>query len=99
MPTSVNWAQRAAAFAWRQWPLLSVLALVVVSLVFIAVDRFRVGSVLMAMTMVYAFLLRLSLPDDAAGLLVVRRKSVDIVVLGILALGLVVLSLWVPSPS
>lgn len=83
----------------RQWPLLSVLLGIVVAMSFVAMDRFRVGSVLLALSVIAAFVLRLVLPGDAAGLLAVRRRSVDLVVLGVLALGLGVLSLWVPPPS
>jgi hypothetical protein len=98
MQTATSWG-RVVAFAQRQWPLLSVLALVALSLLFIAGDRFRVGSVLLAMSLVYALLLRAFLPDEVAGLLVIRGKAVDLTVLGVLALGLVTLSLWVPPPS
>ncbi len=83
----------------RQWPLLSVLLGIVVAMSFVAMDRFRVGSVLLALSVIAAFVLRLVLPGDAVGLLAVRRRSVDLVVLGVLAVGLGVLSLWVPPPS
>lgn len=99
MQAPAGMGYRVLAFVRRQWPLLSVLGLVALSLVFIAIDRFRVGSVLLAMSVVYALMLRVFLPDEVAGLLVVRRRSVDVMVLGVLSLGLVVLSLWVPPPS
>ena len=83
----------------RQWPLLSVLLGIVVAMSFVAMDRFRVGSVLLALSVIAAFVLRLVLPGDAVGLLAVRRRSVDLVVLGVLAVGLGLLSLWVPPPS
>ena len=83
----------------RQWPLLSVLSLIIVALVFVAADRFRVGSVLLALAVVYAVALRAVLPDDMAGLLAVRSRKVDLLVLGFLAAGLLVLALWVPPPQ
>lgn len=83
----------------RQWPLLSVLALIVASLVFVAVDRFRVGSVLLALSVVFAVVLRAVLPDGSAGLLAVRSRKVDLGVLGFLAAGLLILALWVPPPQ
>lgn len=83
----------------RQWPIVSVLSVIVVSLVFVAADRFRVGSVLLALGVVYALALRAALSDEAAGLLVVRSRKVDLIVLGVLGLGLLVLSLWVPPPQ
>lgn len=83
----------------REWPLLSVLLGIVVAMAFVAMDRFRVGSVLLALSVIAAFGLRLLLPEESAGLLAVRRRSVDLAVLGVLGLGLGVLSLWVPPPS
>jgi hypothetical protein len=46
-----------------------------------------------------AFFLRLLLPDADAGWLVVRSKRVDVIVLAALAIGLTVMSFWVPNPS
>ncbi len=83
----------------RQWPLGLVLTGIIVALAFVALDRFRVGSVLLAASVVLAFLLRVVLPDDDAGMLAVRRRPVDLGVLGVLAVGLSVLSLWVPPPQ
>jgi len=83
----------------RQWPIATVLSMIALSLIFIAVDRFRVGSVLLAFSVMYALALRVTLPDETAGLLVVRRRSVDVTVLSVLAVGLMILSLWVPPPS
>lgn len=82
-----------------QWPIVVVLAGICVSLVFVALDRFRVGSVLMAGFVALAFVLRAVLPTDRAGLLAVRGRGTDLVVLGVLATGMVVLSLWVPPPQ
>lgn len=83
----------------QQWPIVLVLGGICLSMVFVALDRFRVGSVLLAAFVMLAFFLRLVLPDDAAGLLAVRRKWVDLTVLGVLALGLAILALWVPPPQ
>ena len=46
-----------------------------------------------------AFFLRLLLPQSDAGLLAVRSKRVDVIVLGVLAIGLTVFALWVPAPN
>ncbi|MFI0432322.1 MAG: DUF3017 domain-containing protein [Candidatus Nanopelagicales bacterium] len=88
-----------AARVLRQWPLLVVLLGIVVAMIFVAIDRFRVGSVLLAASVVAAWILRAALTDTQAGLLVVRKRPTDLAVLGVLAIGLVVLSLWVPPPS
>ena len=83
----------------RQWPISLVLALVALSLIMIATDHFRRGSVLLAASVILAFFLRMMLPGREAGFLVVRSRRVDVIVLGILGLGLGVFSLWVPAPS
>ena len=83
----------------RQWPITLVLALVALSLVMIATDHFRRGSVLLAASVILAFFLRMMLPGREAGFLVVRSRRVDVIVLGILGIGLGIFSLWVPAPS
>jgi hypothetical protein len=83
----------------RQWPITLVLALVGLSLVLIATDHFRRGSVLLSASVILAFFLRLMLPGSEAGYLVVRSRRVDVIVLGILGIGLGIFSLWVPAPS
>ena len=82
-----------------QWPIAVVLAGVAVSLAVVALDRFRVGSLMLAASLVLAFLLRLVLTTKRAGMLAVRSKPVDLVVLGVLAAALVVFALWVPPPA
>lgn len=84
---------------WTQWPIAVVLAGVVASLAVVALDRFRLGSLMLAASLVLAFILRLVLPADQAGMLAVRSKRVDLVVLGTLAAALVVFALWVPPPA
>jgi hypothetical protein len=75
------------------------LAGVVASLAVVALDRFRLGSLMLAASLVVAFILRLVLPADQVGMLAVRSKRVDLVVLGALAAALVVFALWVPPPA
>jgi hypothetical protein len=84
---------------WSQWPLALVLCGVAVSLAVVALDRFRLGSLMLAASLVLAFALRLFLPADRAGMLAVRSKRVDLIVLGALAAALVVFALWVPPPA
>ena len=84
---------------WEQWPIALVLVGVVVSLVVVSLDRFRLGSLMLAASLVLAFVLRLVLPSHRAGMLAVRSKTVDLVVLGVLAASLAVLALWVPPPT
>lgn len=83
----------------RQWPIVSVLGGIAVALLFIGLDRFRVGAVLLSASVVVAFILRIVLTDAQAGLLAVRPRGVDLVVLGTLAAMLSILALWVPPPG
>lgn len=84
---------------WSQWPIATVLLGVVVALVIVALDHFRIGSLVLAASLVAAFMLRLFLPADRVGMLAVRSRSVDLVVLGTLAAALVIFALWVPPPA
>ena len=76
-----------------------VLASVFLSLGTVAFDHFRRGAVLFSFAFVLAFFLRLLLPESDAGLLAIRSRRIDLVVLGILSLAVSVLSLVVPPPS
>lgn len=84
---------------WAQWPLAAVLATMGVSFVFVALDEFRLGSVLLGVSVLLAFALRLVLPDSRIGLLAVRTKRTDLIVLGALGVALTIFALWVPPPS
>lgn len=83
---------------WAQWPIAVVLVAVAASLTIVALDQFRVGSLMLAASVTLAFVLRLALPGDRAGMLAVRSRSVDLVVLGTLAAALLIFALWVPPP-
>jgi hypothetical protein len=87
--------------AWlrREWPLAISLAVVVAGLVVVADDHFRRGTVVLSFGVTLALFLRVLLPTDQAGLLAVRSKKVDVVVLAVLAVGTSVMALWVPPPS
>ena len=39
------------------------------------------------------------LPDDDAGMLVVRSRKVDVLTLAVLGVGLTIFTFWVPAPS
>lgn len=82
-----------------QWPLMLVLTGLVVSLVIVATDHFRRGSVLFATVVVFAFFLRAFLSARDAGWLAVRSRRVDLLCLGFLGLTLTVFALIVPPPS
>ena len=86
-------------WSMRQWPITVVLIALGASLFLIATDHFRRGSVGLAASVMLAFFLRLLLPEPDAGLLAVRSKRVDVLVLGVLAIGLTVFAFWVPAPN
>ena len=60
-----------------QWPILTVAAIFAVALVLVATGFWRRGSFLIGVAVGVAAALRLVLPDDRAGLLVVRTRSLD----------------------
>lgn len=82
-----------------QWPLMLVLLGMLGSLVVVATDHFRRGSVLFAGFVVLALLLRLVLPERRAGWLAMRSRGVDLAWLAVVGLGLTVFALIVPPPS
>ncbi|HET7326474.1 MAG TPA: DUF3017 domain-containing protein [Nocardioidaceae bacterium] len=57
----------------------------------------RQGAGYVGAALLLACLARLVLPERMAGMLRVRRKAVDVVMLGVLGIGVVALSLVVPS--
>ena len=83
---------------WRQWPIIVVLCGVAVALVLVGLDYFRRGSVVLSGSDLLAAFLRLLLPEREAGLLVVRSRKVDVLVLGVLGALLALFAFWVPPP-
>lgn len=82
----------------KELPLVAVLAVATVGvLVTTLLDRWRIGSGLVGLALCLAAALRLSLPARQAGLLVVRSRTVDAVVLLSLGLGLVALANTIPA--
>jgi hypothetical protein len=82
-----------------QWPLASVLLVIAAGIGFVALDEFRIGSLLLAAGILVGFGLRAVLPTSRAGLLAVRGRTTDLVVLGLLGSALLVFALWVPVPT
>lgn len=69
--------ERARRVARAQWPILTVAAIFGVALILVAAGFWRRGAFLIGVGVGVAAALRLVLPDDRAGLLVVRTKSLD----------------------
>jgi len=82
-----------------EWPISLVSLILLISLGVASADHFRRGAVLFSFGVILAFFLRLLLPERDAGLLAVRSKRLDLVVLGGLALSVSLLSFLVPPPS
>jgi hypothetical protein len=83
----------------RQWPLLTVLGGGVVGLAAVAFDHFRAGCLLLGFSVLFAALARLLLPARRVGLLVVRSRAFDVLVLATMGVALVVLAIIVPTPG
>ena len=63
----------------EQWPVLVVALLLAAAFVLVAAGFWRRGALVMAVGVAVASGLRLALPDDRAGLLAVRSRTVDFV--------------------
>ncbi|MEY3607193.1 MAG: hypothetical protein RL289_1373 [Actinomycetota bacterium] len=86
-------------FVKQQWPILSVYLGILASLIVVIYIDFRFGAIFLSLSVLLAFVLRLRLPDSAAGLLRVRRRRVDLTVLATLGTFLLILALVVPQGS
>jgi hypothetical protein len=79
-------------------PLGAVLLLVLVGLALVGQDHWRRGLLLAGAGLLAAAVLRLVLPARLSGLLVVRGRLFDVVVLSALGLAVLVLTSSVPLP-
>ena len=86
----------ALGVLWRQWPLLLVLGAGAGGLVTVALGAFRPGCILLGSGALFAALARAVLPARRVGLLVVRSRVFDVLVLLVLGLGIVVFAIIVP---
>jgi hypothetical protein len=84
-------------FVKQQWPILSVYVGILTSLIVVIYVDFRLGAILLSLSVLLAFFLRLRLSDLAAGLLRSRRRRVDLTVLAALGILLLILALVVPQ--
>jgi hypothetical protein len=84
-------ADRSQPVPVRQWPIVVVLTLVAVGLAVTALDDFRPGVITIGVAMLLGSVLRVLLPE--VGMLAVRSRFTDIVVMGVLGVAIVVLAL------
>ena len=90
-------APRDAPAPARQWPVLAVSAAVGLGLLLTALDRFRVGTLLIGLALLAGAVLRWLLPD--VGMLAVRSRFTDIATYGVLGTAIVLLAMMVqPDP-
>ncbi|KPC59294.1 DUF3017 domain-containing protein [Streptomyces chattanoogensis] len=81
----------------RQWPLLAVMGGVAAGLLLVAVDAFRVGTLLIGLSLLAGAALRWALPS--VGMLAVRSRFTDLLTYGVLGFVIVMLSMMVqPKP-
>ena len=80
-----------------QWPLALVLAGVATGLAIVATGHWRTGNTLIGLSATLGGLLRL-MPQQRVGLLAVRSRALDTVVLLTIGLGIVALA-WLVPPS
>ena len=86
----------ADEFPSNPWPLMVVLAVLTLGLVLLGLGRWRSASLIIAAAAGVAALLRLVLRARVAGLLVIRRRWVDVVGLAAMAVGIATLAMIVP---
>ena len=75
----------------RQWPIVIVLTLVGVGLAVTALNQFRPGVVTIGVALLVGCVLRVALPE--VGMLAVRTRFTDIVVMGVLGVLIILLAL------
>jgi hypothetical protein len=78
-----------------QWPLASVLIGVGIGLVFVFLSHWRAGSTLVGLSITLGGLLRL-MPQQRVGLLAVRNRAVDSILLLGVGIGITILAWWIP---
>ncbi|MSV55317.1 MAG: DUF3017 domain-containing protein [Actinobacteria bacterium] len=83
----------------RQWPIITVYLGMIVALAFVVFVDFRFGAILLALSVLLAFVLRLRLTDAQAGMLRIRRRRVDLTLLATLGTLLLILAIVVPHGS
>ncbi len=79
-----------------QWPLASVLTGVSIGLFVVSLGHWRAGSTLIGAAITVGGLLRL-MPQQRVGLLAVRNRAVDCILLLGVGIGVMVLAWWIPA--
>ena len=80
-----------------QWPIVTVAAIFAVALIVVAAGFWRRGAFMIGIGVGVAAGLRLLLPQDRAGLLVVRTKSLDFATMTTLSV-VMIYTAWTIDP-
>ena len=86
----------AESYPSSPWALLVVLLAVVIGVVFAMLGYWRRAALMIAGALVLGAGLRLVLPRDLAGLLVVRRRWIDVTVMATIGVAITVAAFVVP---
>lgn len=81
---------------FKEWPILVVLLGVGAGLVYMGLADFKQGSMVVAIFVCVAAVLRIVLPERSIGMLKVRSRVVDVMSLLILAVALTIITVVVP---
>ena len=81
----------------QQWPLAIVIGGIGLSLLVVAVDDFRPGTVLFSGCLLLSALFRLVLPESQAGLLVLRSRAIDVLLMLLLGVCILLLAILIPD--
>ena len=82
---------------WSIWPLAIVLLVLAIGFLLVFTWHWRKGAVVIGGAVFLGALLRLVLPPQLAGLLVVRSKFIDVAIMGFLGLAIMLLGVVVPG--
>jgi hypothetical protein len=80
-----------------QWPIISVVLIFVVAFTLAAANFWRRGALFIGSGVGFAAVLRLTLTEDRAGLLVVRSKGIDFATTAAVAAAMVYIA-WTIDP-
>ncbi|AQP51632.1 DUF3017 domain-containing protein [Tessaracoccus flavescens] len=87
----------ADSYPSNPWPLIIVVAVVLAAVVFAALGFWRRSALLFAAALGLGAVLRLVLPRRIAGLLVVRRRWIDVTVMAVMAIATAAIAFIVPG--
>lgn len=86
----------ADSYPSTRWPLLLSVAFVVAGAAVAAFGYWRRAALLVAAGLLLGAVLRLVLPKSVAGLLVVRRRWIDVTVMAVMGAAIIAATLIVP---